>query len=383
MTQKIIGLIRWIALRTILLVAVLCSTACHSVFDDDEDCTPYYYMKFVYDMHMEYGDAFAKQVSSVDLYVFDAETGEYITHFTEAGDALASENYKMPLNLAPGKYKFIAWCGLGTPGNFDFSLTNVANIKTEADLKCTMNRTRGIIYKWNFENGTYSYSKTDGAYSNRNLHPLFHGATVEVLPDQEGEHIYVVKLTRDTNNINLSLHHTSGALDLDRFDIVMADENGFLAHDNSPLTDEIIEYRPWDMRTGTVDISGSMAKARAEGDDLNSEEANEDKDKNSAGFLIAEISTSRLMKDHEQRIYVIDKEKEEVIFSIPMVQWALMFRSSNHASMDEQEYLDRENEYNLMVFLADNVNKEDGWMAVSIFINGWHMITGQDDEVLE
>ena len=77
------------------------------------------------------------------------------------------------------------------------------------------------------------------------------------------------------------------------------------------------------------------------------------------------------MANHTCRINIVDKQKDKVVFSIPLVQWALMLRSANHASMGDQEYLDREDEYNLMVFLADNSN---GWTAMEIFINGWHII---------
>lgn len=341
-------------MRAIMLVAVLSLTACNSVFDDEEDCTPYHYIKFVYDMNMLYADAFATQVSSVDLYVFDAETGEYITHYADKGEALASGSYKMPINLAPGKYKFIAWCGIAD--HDDFSVPGTNEINKEEDLICTMYRTRDV----------------NGAYSNRNLHALFHGSTVEVLTDEEGEHVYTVRLIRDTNNIILSLNHSAGELDKDRFEITVTDENGLLAHDNSLMKDEPIEYRPWDLRSGSLDIVNST-KSRAE----NEEENSEDEDENKVGYLKAEISTSRFMADREMRINIRDKEEDKIIFSIPMIKYALELRSELYASMGEQEYLDREYNYDLMVFLTDN--NKGGWMVASIYINGWHKITAQGE----
>lgn len=326
---------KWCVVRAMMLVAVLYCSACgNSIFDEEGDCAPHYFIRFVYDMNMLRTDAFAAQVRSVDLYVFDAETGEYVTHLSDKGEALASGNYRMPLNLTPGKYEFVAWCGLADNGD-DFTVAQT--IGRPDDLICTMARS----------------SDEKATYSSRNLHALFHGMLAAELPDKEGEHTVTVKLTKDTNNINLSLQHTAGPLDPDRFEVTMTDENGLMAHDNSLLPDEMIEYRPWSLRNGNVDVGKE------------------------AGFLIAELSTARLMADHASRISIVDKENGKTVFSIPIVQWALMLRSANHANMGEQEYLDREDEYNLMVFLADD--DEEGWMAMSVIINGWHIINQEEE----
>ena len=333
---------KWCVSRAMLLTAVLCCFACESIFDDEGDCDRHYFVRFVYDMNMLRADAFAAQVSSVDLYVFDAESGAYITHFPDKGEALASGSYKMPVELAPGKYDLVAWCGLADNDD-DFTVPSA--IAKPADLICTMTRSH---------DGT-------AAYSNRNLHALYHGTVTVDFPDTEGEHTATIRLTKDTNNINLSLQHSAGPLDPADFEVTMTDDNGMMAYDNRLLTDELITYRPWSLRSGTLDLQGEAAE------DSNSE----------AGFLIAELSTARLMANHEVRINIVDKQKGKTVFSIPIVQWALMLRSENHANMGSQEYLDREDEYNLMVFLNDD-NKE-GWMAMSIYINGWHVINQEEE----
>lgn len=347
---------KWAMARFMILAATLCCTACNSIFDEEGDCTPYYFVRFVYDMNMLRADAFATQVGSVDLYVFEAGTGKYVTHLSDKGEALASGSYRMPLNLAPGKYEFIAWCGLAD-NNGDFSVAQT--VAQPEDLICTMARSQGA----------------DGAYSERNLHAVFHGTAEVELPDTEGEHTVTVFLTKDTNNINLSLQHTAGPLDPDRFEVTMTDENGLMAHDNSLLADELITYRPWSLRSGTLDVT---TRDEAAGTDGSSSSGNGE-----AGFLIAELSTARLMANHNPRITIMDKQEGKVVFSIPFVQWALMLRSANHANMGDQEYLDREDEYNLMVFLADNADdgEKESWVAVSIYINGWHIVNSGEVEL--
>ena len=335
MMEKITERLKWCVARVMVLAAAFCCTACDSVFDDEGDCDPHYFVRFVYDMNMLRADAFATQVNSVDLYVFNAETGAYVAHLSDKGEALESGSYRMPLDLDPGKYNFVAWCGLAD-NNGDFTVTE--SVAQPEDLKCTMARSRD----------------DNGAYSDRNLHAVFHGTLSAELPNTEGEHTVTVKLTKDTNNINLSLNHTAGALDSNRFEVTMTDENGLMAHDNSLLADETIAYHPWSLRSGTLDVT----RAEAEGD---------------AGFLIAELSTARLIASHNTRISIVDTTTGKTVFSIPLVQWALKLRSANHADMGDQEYLDREDEYNLMVFLADD--NKGGWTAAEIYINGWHVIT--------
>lgn len=348
-TERLIGRLKWCMTQAMTLAAVLLCSACGSVFDDEGDCDPRYFVRFVYDMNMLRADAFASQVSSVDLYVFDAESGAYVTHLSDKGEALASGSYRMPLNLTPGKYNFIAWCGLAD-NDGDFTVAQA--IAQPGDLKCMMARSRD----------------EKGAYSNRNLYALFHGSLTAELPDTEGEHVYTVKLIKDTNNINLSLNHTSGPLDPDRFEVTMTDENGLMAYDNSLLTDEQIEYRPWSLCSGELNVATSRADALDDDEDGS----------NQGSYLKAEISTARFMADHDCRINIVDKQEGKVVFSIPLVQWALLLRSDNHASMGEQEYLDREDEYNLMVFLTDS---KEGWTAMEIVINGWHIIN--HDTVIE
>ena len=309
---------RYAARGMMLVATVLGCAACEdAIFDEEGDCDPHNYVRFVYDMNMLRADAFYSQVGSVDLYVFDAETGEYVTHLADKGEALTSGSYRMPLDLAPGKYEFVTWAGLAD-NDGDFTVPTV--ITQPEDMICTMARSRNA----------------SGAYSNRNLHALFHGTLSTELPDEAGEHVVTVKLMKNTNNINLSLNHTGGPLDPNRFEVTMTDENGLMAYDNSLMADETIEYRPWSLRGGSVDLN----------------------DGEEGGFLVAELSTARLMADHESRINIVDKQTGKTVFSIPIVQWALLLRSANHASMGDQEYLDREDEYNLMVFLTNAPTKE-------------------------
>ena len=93
-------------------------TSCDSlIYEHEGDCLVSYRLKFRYDMNLKFADAFAHEVKSVRLYAFNME-GELVWQASEQGEVLASENYVMTLDLAPGKYRLVAWCGLGNEESF-------------------------------------------------------------------------------------------------------------------------------------------------------------------------------------------------------------------------------------------------------------------------
>ena len=330
------------------LTAASALSSCESFYIDEGDCDPHYYVKFDYTMNMEWADAFSNQVNSVELYVFDASTGDFVAKYTESDLAtLSAPGYRMPVDLTPGKtYDFIAWCGLDNNQENLFSLPQ--SISHRDHVNCRMER----MYEG------------DRAYQNKQLHYLFHGKETALLPDEQGEHEVLVHLIKDTNNINISMQHISGQpLTTDMFSVTMTEGNGHLAHDNSLVQDEDIDFKPWHVDSGMVDITGSRA----------------DDDEN-LNFFMAEISTSRLMANRDPRINIVDNATGNVVYSIPIVKWATTFRSQQfkdnnnnmHVITDNQEYLDRESNYNVMLYLD---NKEDGgWLAASIYINSWKVV---------
>lgn len=320
-------------LYTILGLVALFATGLSScsVYDEDMDCDVIYKVRFIYDMNMSGGDGFPIQVKTVNLWVFDHATGNLVKEYTDSGDALDESSYRLVLNdLQPGDYDFIAWCGLGDDSQF--SVPSIVHKKS--DLKCSL-----------------ATSSLNGQnVSNTLLSPLFYGALdAQQLGDQLGEYTYTVYLMKDTNNINISLQHLSDeTLDASDFIIFMKDANGELNYDNSVLSSAAeITYFPWSTQSGDIDISD---------EDLN--------------FMKAEISTCRLMADQNPVINIIAKETGNTVYSIPIVEWAKKLRSLQNLSMNDQEYLDREHEYTIMLHLLD---EENGWKAASIVINGYQL----------
>lgn len=336
----------------LLLFSSFALSSCNNpVFDDEGDCDPHYYVQYIYDMNMEWTDSFNEWVQSVELLVFDSETGDLVARFHETDPSVLSQTgYRMPIDIKPGNYDFVAWCGLENNMEDLFTLESSISHRDHARVKLSRQYEEGI------------------AFQDKQLNDVFHGKVNQTLPDQEGEHVVKIHLIKDTNNINLSMQHISGeTLTTDMFTITMSESNGHLAHDNSLIDDEDIEFRPWHLRSGVVDITGTKAE---DGTNLN--------------YFMAEVSTSRLMANRDTRLNIIENATGNTVYSIPIVQWVNAFRSQQykdinnniHIITDDQEYLDRKSDYEVMLYLD---NGEKGWTAAQIYINSWKVVSSQEN----
>lgn len=301
-------------------------------------------VKFEYDMNMKFADAFANSVSYVALYVYDAATEKLVLRQEESGEALKQKNYVMVLeDLMPGTYDLLAWCGDGLEeGNFDLPMHSIGNSEKEANV-CTMER------EW-------------GAKVTTDVRQLFHGAkrvTFDAVYDVQQE---VLSLTKNTNTVRVILQHLSGQdVDPSLFTFEIKDKNGVMGHDNAVLDDEVISYYPWSVTSGTagidVDVFGTKAQT-------------------SVSVALAEFTVSRLVTENDPVLTIYNKLKGTTVLSIPLKDYALLVKGQYNKSMSDQEYLDRQDEYNLTFFLDEFGN----WASSRVIINSWHLVL-QDSEL--
>ena len=321
-------------LPVLMLLSVLfVMTACDGIYEDEGDCSVHYHVKFRYDMNMKFADAFAHEVNSVTLYVLD-EQNNVVWQGSEQGETLAQEGYAMEVDVAPGSYSLLAWCGLAGGNSFAVPVSS-----RKEDLICSLKREH----------------KLDGtAYVKEDLNRLYHGyLEKQTFSSEEGTHTFVVPLVKNTNNIRVVLQHLSGEpVDKDKFTFSITDENGVMNWDNKLLSDEPVTYYAWHTDSGTAGI-----------DDVDSRTVS------SFSAAIAELTTARLVKEKAPRLKVTN-DKGETVFSIPLIDYALLVKGEYNRRMDDQEYLDRQDEYNMVFFLDEG----DRWMDAYIYINSWKVI---------
>ena len=122
--MNIRALIRNVAAKVCMaLVCLSALPSCNSwLYEEEGDCSVYYRLRFRYDRNLKWADAFANEVSSVHLYAFDP-SGVLVWQQERQIDPATAENYSMLLDLPPGDYRLLAWCGLQNNGEREESFS--------------------------------------------------------------------------------------------------------------------------------------------------------------------------------------------------------------------------------------------------------------------
>ncbi|MBO7313822.1 MAG: FimB/Mfa2 family fimbrial subunit, partial [Alistipes sp.] len=108
--NKRVHIFRRLALASAMVVAMLATSSCNDglgIFDGQGDCGVY--ISFKYDYNIKFANAFANEVNSVALYVFDEEETLIDQLTTTNKEALSDDEFEMVLQLDPGEYRLLAW----------------------------------------------------------------------------------------------------------------------------------------------------------------------------------------------------------------------------------------------------------------------------------
>ena len=132
--------------------------------------------------------------------------------------------------------------------------------------------------------------------------------------------------------------------------------------DNSLLPDEPITYYAWHTDSGEAGIESSILNQGISTRSVFS-------------AAIAELTVARLVKGQNPRLAVSNNETGEVVFSIPLIDYALLVKGFYNRDMDDQEYLDREDTYDMVFFLDEG----DRWVDTHIYINSWKVVLQDTD----
>ena len=327
------------------LLAVVTSVSCTAIFEEQGDCTLHCQIKFKYDMNMKFADAFSNSVTYVSLYVYDANTGKLVHKQVESGSTLQDQNYAMEIkDLKPGTYDMVAWCGDGlAEGNFDVPEATIGSSEM-TELSCTMDRKSGGVV-------------------DKDIKQLFHGKKRVTFNSTYGTHVDTLALTKNTNNVRVILQHLSGVdVDKDMFRFEIKDENGYMDYDNSILEDEVLTYSPWGVTAGSAGIDADIYGTKAA--------------QTSVSVALAEFTVGRLMEDGNPVLSIYNVKTEEQVLAIPLKDYALLGKGYYNRNMSDQEYLDRQDEYNLTFFLDEFGN----WLTSRIIVNSWNVVY-QDTEL--
>lgn len=340
--------------------------SCESLYESEQDCSTK--IKFEFRKHRQAlqsvngnaADVFYSAVSSVHLFVYDAENGELVLDRYAGTDELkteselnigsGSEKCYLPLDLLPGKYRLVAWCGLGADdSNNAFALGGASRAAQKYD-ECSV-----------------KLSSAGHPVNNEKYDALFQGYA-EVSIDNSGMTV-PVELTKNTNDIAVWVQHTTASFGNGDYEVVYTDANGSMRfEDNTLANSDVLEYRAH---------TTSLLQAETE---YNGEPVE-------AGALIAHISTSRLMasRQNDARLEVRNRAGATV-FSIPFIKYLLEMQTF---TTNGQYYLDCEDTYHCSFYLSGGNSGEGGepgdegelWFPARIIINNWVRVPDQTGNI--
>ena len=333
---------KWGVMLATLFIA-LSTSSCKGgfIFEGEGDCGTYYNISFKYDYNMKFADAFSREVKSVSLFVFDNSGKLVDMHTVDDAEAIAADNFSIPLELPAGDYELLAWAGLMNEESFDLLADAKVGETTKGQLQVKLKSAEGRV--------------------SEDLKPLFHGTMPLKITSEPGTYNETMSLVKDTNVVRIVLQQMSDGLVADKFRYEITADNGLLDWNNDVIADGMLTYQPWSVSTGTADVApdyGTSSVTRAD----------------EVSVAVAEFTINRMIDGQSPILTIYNVEDDTKVLSIPVADYALLVKGNYNAQMSNQEYLDRQDEYNMTFFLDENGD----WLSASIIVNSWRVVLNND-----
>lgn len=307
------------------------------IYEDEVDCPCE--VRFVYDYNMEFADAFPSQVDDVMLFIFDAD-GRFVSSLQDSGPHLNAD-YRMPLQLPPGRYHLVAWAGL---------LTDTDCYHLNCDLQRGTSTADDLLLCLQAEEDEYDQCLTD----------LWHGQVTDFEVSADAPSYATISLVKDVKRFKVLLQDTEGnALSKDDYSFAITTANRMLDHHNEPCECEPLAYRPYSLTEATISNDDTPTRAT----DLHA--------------LVAEMGTLRLTDDVPARFTVRNERKRQNLFDVDLLKYLNLMKLEVHADMSLQEYLDRESSYQIILIMGHNDAGQE--VMLSLQINAWTIVFNQTE----
>lgn len=325
--------------RSFILLALwavtLLTGGCGAIYEESDCTESATTFTFTYTMNLKHSDAFDWSVKSVHVLMFD--TDGVLRYKWRLPKADLNGGNSLSVNVRPGDYDVLTWAG-------DYHLSAVVN--------------DGTIGETHLEDFHLFVNRKEEGHINESIEDFFHCLRRVHLPyaSPKNPHQENFDLTKDTNSVNIVLQQLSGdPVDMKELDITVTDANGWLSHDNNLREDMTLTYHPWHLTSGSVELEKTKGLPTTRDSSL--------------GAMVGNFTVSRLMTTSNPMVTVRRKDGTKV-FSVPLVDYALLVKGKYDDGMPDQEYLDRQDEYNMTFFLDENLN----WLSTEIIINDWRVV---------
>ena len=325
--------------RLMLCLLASTTTLASCIYEDEVPCPVE--LRFVYDYNMEYADAFPRRVRDLQLYIFGQDGTLLDTRRATAPDEGFGEAYRLNLqDLPAGTYTFLAWA------------TDDAAAATKAYAFDPIVTTRTTLTDLRLG------LRSDAAdYCDLALPDLWHGLLRDFTITGSAPAEATIHLVQDVKRFRVMLQRADGTrLDAAEYAFDITADNALLDYDNSILTsDAPTIYTPYSLEEATVDNGQRTAS--------------------SLHALVGELNTLRLDATGEARFRVRNTAEGRDLFDLNLIRYLELMRLDRHADMPLQEYLDRENTWNIIFVIGGEGDEH----LLSIQINQWIMVFNETE----
>ncbi|WP_101689515.1 FimB/Mfa2 family fimbrial subunit [Dysgonomonas massiliensis] len=320
-----------------LFITLLGFSSC-SIDEDIDNCGSTVSIRFDYSYNMLSSNAFGDQVDMVTLYVFDAN-GVLVKEEVVTGKFDNNSSVEIT-DIPAGSYKLVSWAKSSTLQN------------AESDFiipKMTIGSSK-------LDDLSYYIQKLNGESKNEQNNFLVGLTDFSARGELSRENV-TISYKKVTNKIKLVVLSKDGeSLDADDYDFSITDKvgNGHINYNYELLSDEPITYLPY--YTGNKLVSNESGIYPIESEEERYAAA-------------AEFSLSRLIEKNNAHLKIKRKDSDKYIMQINIPEYVkLTSFEGNIERWSLQEYLDRQDEYSIVVYIQEN---KGTWLWATLVINGW------------
>ncbi len=311
--------------------AAAISSGCDRLEENLPECEQGLRLRFTYTWNMEFANAFPSQVDCLTLYVYDSD-GSLVETRNESTEALSDESYRMEIDLPDGDYTLVAYGGMNCQEtSFEHNPAPTAGSLLST---LTTELKPGLLT----------------APEGRRLHNLFYGRKEVKVVTKTNQYVEeTIDMMRDTNNLRVMLQHVDGTpVDDKDFKFIVKDNNTAMAWDNSLLPTPEVEYYPWARGTLPVGVNPGQ-----DGADVT--------------MAYAEFSLCRLVDGNSPQLLITKVDNDDIVIDLPLLNYLVASKSEQYNKMPDQEYLDRQHDWNMTFFLDSGLR----WVYVEIKELDW------------
>ena len=311
------------------------------IYEGEGDCGTYYNIAFKYDYNMKFANAFANEVNSVSLFVFDSNDTLVKNIVVNDSAKVQATGFSIPLELESGKYELVAWAGLMNEESFD--------LLADVEVGKTKREELQVALKTANDNRV-----------EKDLQPLYHGAMTLDYTSEPGTYTETISLVKDTNVVRIMLQQMSDGVVAEKFRYEITADNGLLDWNNDVIESGMITYAPWSVMTGTAEVDPDYGTNSTRADQVS--------------VAVAEFTLNRMIDGKSPILTIYNLEEDVPVLSIPVADYALLVKGHYNSNMSNQEYLDRQDEYTMTFFLDD----DGDWLSASIIVNSWRVVLNNE-----